>query len=43
MMEVCETDGDLTTTRFGKVETDVRFTPEELVRLFPPRASAPAP
>jgi hypothetical protein len=42
-MVIREADGDLTTTRFRRVETDRRFTPEELARLFPPGPSAPAP
>ena len=42
-MVIREADGDLTTTRFRQVETDTRFTPEELARLFPPGPSAPAP
>ncbi|HEY8155408.1 MAG TPA: outer membrane lipoprotein carrier protein LolA [Myxococcota bacterium] len=42
-MLIREADGDLTTTRFQRVETDRRFSPEELARLFPPVASAPAP
>jgi hypothetical protein len=42
-MVIREPDGDFTTTRFRRVETDRRFTPEELARLFPPGPSAPAP
>lgn len=42
-MEIREADGDLTLTRFQHVETDVGFTAEELARLFPRAASAPAP
>jgi len=33
-MEMLETDGDRTTTRFEDVQVDRRFTPEELDRLF---------
>jgi outer membrane lipoprotein-sorting protein len=42
-MSIREADGDLTVTRFQRVETDVRFPPEELARLFPPGPSAAAP
>ena len=42
-MAIREADGDLTVTRFRRVETDVRFAPEELARLFPPGPSAAAP
>jgi outer membrane lipoprotein-sorting protein len=42
-MAMREADGDLTVTRFQRVETDVRFTPEELARLFAPAGTAPAP
>jgi len=42
-MVIHEADGDLTTTRFRRVETDRRFTPEELARLFPPGPSTQAP
>ena len=42
-MVIREADGDLTTTRFRRVETDTSFTPEELDRLFPPARTAPAP
>jgi outer membrane lipoprotein-sorting protein len=42
-MAVRESDGDRTDTRFERVETDTRFTPEELARLFPPSPSAPRP
>jgi outer membrane lipoprotein-sorting protein len=42
-MAIREADGDLTVTRFQRVETDVHFTPEELARLFPPGPSAAAP
>ena len=42
-MVIREADGDLTTTRFQRVITDTRFTPEELARLFPPGPSAPHP
>jgi len=42
-MRVREVDGDHTVTRFRRVETDTRFTPEELARLFPPGPSAPVP
>jgi len=42
-MAVREADGDRTVTRFQRVETDTRFTPEELARLFPPGPSAPRP
>jgi outer membrane lipoprotein-sorting protein len=34
-MSIREADGDLTVTRFQRVETDVHFAPEELARLFP--------
>jgi len=40
---VREVDGDQTLTRFLRVESDTRFTPEELARLFPPGPSAPLP
>jgi outer membrane lipoprotein-sorting protein len=42
-MTIREADGDLTRTRFQRVETDLRFTPEELARIFSPAASVPAP
>jgi len=42
-MSVREADGDSTVTRFERVETDTRFTPDELARLFPPGPSAPRP
>ncbi len=42
-MTIREADGDQTLTRFLRVETDTRFTPEELARLFPPGPSAPVP
>ena len=42
-MAVREADGDRTTTRFQRVETDTRFTPEELARLFPSSPSAARP
>jgi hypothetical protein len=42
-VDVREADGDRTTTRFQRVETDTRFTPEELARLFPPIRSAARP
>ena len=42
-MTIREADGDRTLTRFLRVETDTRFTPEELARLFPPGPSAPLP
>ena len=42
-MVIREADGDRTVTRFRQVETDTRFTPEELARLFPPGSSAPLP
>lgn len=42
-MSVREADGDLTVTRFERVETDVDYTPEELARLFPAGASAARP
>jgi outer membrane lipoprotein-sorting protein len=42
-MVIREADGDRTITRFRRVETDTRFTPEELDRLFPPGRTAPAP
>jgi outer membrane lipoprotein-sorting protein len=42
-MVVREADGDLTTTRFERVEADTRFSPEELARLFPPGPSVTAP
>jgi len=40
---ILEADGDRTVTRFRNVETDTRFSPEELARLFPPGPSAPVP
>jgi outer membrane lipoprotein-sorting protein len=42
-MELREADGDRTLTRFERVETGARFTPEELARLFSPGASTPQP
>lgn len=42
-MTIREADGDRTRTRFQHVETDTRFSPEELARLFPPAPSAPVP
>jgi hypothetical protein len=42
-MVVREADGDLTTTRFERVEADTHFSPEELARLFPPGPSVTAP
>jgi outer membrane lipoprotein-sorting protein len=42
-MVIREADGDHTVTRFRRVETDTRFTPEELARLFPPATSVPLP
>jgi hypothetical protein len=42
-MAVREADGDRTTTRFQRVETDTHFSPEELARLFPPGPSAARP
>ena len=42
-MTVREADGDRTLTHFLRVETDTRFTPEEIARLFPPGPSAPVP
>jgi len=42
-MAIREADGDLTVTRFRRVETDVHFAPGELARLFPPGPSAAAP
>lgn len=42
-MTIREADGDRSLTRFLRVETDTRFTPEELARLFPPGPSAPLP
>ncbi len=42
-MSVRESDGDRTVTRFQRVETDTRFTPEELTRLFPTSPSAARP
>jgi outer membrane lipoprotein-sorting protein len=42
-VSVREADGDHTLTRFVRVETDVRFSPEELARLFPPGSSALLP
>jgi outer membrane lipoprotein-sorting protein len=42
-MSIRETDGDVTVTRFQRVETDVRFAPDELARLFPPARSTAAP
>ena len=42
-MAVREADGDYTLTRFERVETDTRFTPEELARLFSPGSSAAQP
>jgi len=43
-MELLETDGDRTTTRFEAVQVDRRFTPEELDRLFAmPGADSDAP
>jgi len=43
-MELRETDGDRTATRFEDVRVDRRFTPEELERLFAmPTANAGAP
>ena len=33
-MVLVERDGDRTTTRFGRVETDHVYTPEELAALF---------
>jgi len=38
-MEVRERDGDRTLTQLSAVETDRRFTPEELARLFGPDAA----
>jgi hypothetical protein len=42
-MAVREADGDRTTTRFQRVETDTRFSPEELARLFPAGPAAARP
>jgi hypothetical protein len=42
-MTLHEADGDQTLTRFERVETDTRFTPEELARLFSPGPSAARP
>ena len=42
-MSIREADGDLTVTRFQRVETDVHFAPEELARLFPTGLSPAAP
>jgi outer membrane lipoprotein-sorting protein len=42
-MSVRESDGDRTVTRFQRVETDTRFTPEEITRLFPPSPPAARP
>lgn len=42
-IDVRESDGDRTVTRFERVETDARFSPEELARLFPTGASVPRP
>jgi hypothetical protein len=42
-MAVREADGDQTLTRFERVETDTRFSPEELARLFSPGSSAARP
>ncbi len=39
-MELLETDGDRTTTRFEEVAVDHRFAPEELERLFGDSAHA---
>jgi len=39
-MEMVETGGDRTTTRFEDVETDVAFGDEELERIFSPSGSA---
>ena len=41
-MELRETGGDRTVTRFDEVRTDVRFDPETLDRVFSPGATADA-
>jgi outer membrane lipoprotein-sorting protein len=42
-MALREVDGDRTLTRFERVETGARFSPEELVRLFSSGPSTPRP
>lgn len=42
-IDLREADGDRTVTRFERVETDARFSPEELARLFSIAAPAPRP
>ncbi len=42
-MTVREADGDSTVTHFLAVETDVRFSAEDLARLFPPSPSSSRP
>jgi hypothetical protein len=42
-MVILEPDGDRSATRFRSVETDTRFSAEELARLFPPDPPHAAP